>query len=687
MEGVSSKLPADDEPVSWRRRMTVLLWAGVVAVTLSGFVALFVLLLSDQRRQDWAQAEVAANNLRISVQREILQTFNGADLVLLSVRELMRGNPDFRFDPQKRRAFLGGSGSEIGIGEIYVLDARGELKLSSETSPRLRTNFANEAFFYSHERTKQDLLFTSKTVGISPMKDAAVILSRRLSDQNGAFAGVAVFSLRLSSFSQLFRSLELGKQGAISLYGTDGTLLLRAPNTKGAIGTNYVTTPMFWRMATADAPFAMPSAIDGVDRLYSAGKVDALPLIVSIGLSVDEIYAGWLTLASMTAISFTSLAGCVVFLSFMLARELRYRRESEMRYRRLAHIDDLTGLFNRRRFDTCLDECFAEARRTVQPLSVVMIDVDRFKMFNDFYGHQRGDDCLRLIARAIRERLPRTTDIVARYGGEEIAIILPQTGAEDANLIAEDVRQSIEKLAIGHAQSSFGIVTASFGVATFDPASPEPPHRPVELVASADEALYGAKHSGRNRVISHAVVKTGIPALPPAGEADRLALVEKVLSSLTPSARQSLDRISQMAAQALGTSLAVVTVVDAEEQRFVGRFGIELESTARDLAICSHALGSPEIMIVLDAARDIRFAGNALVKGERGLRFYAGAPLKEPASGATIGTLCIVDTVARTAFTEEQHRLLSGFAAMALQQIESCLTPAADFVPPRSAIA
>ena len=163
--------------------------------------------------------------------------------------------------------------------------------------------------------------------------------------------------------------------------------------------------------------------------------------------------------------------------------------------------------------------------------------------------------------------------------------------------------------------------------------------------------------------------------------------MEKVLSSLTPSARQSLDRISQMAAQALGTSLAVVTVVDAEEQRFVGRFGIELESTARDLAICSHALGSPEIMIVLDAARDIRFAGNALVKGERGLRFYAGAPLKEPASGATIGTLCIVDTVARTAFTEEQHRLLSGFAAMALQQIESCLTPAADFVPPRSAIA
>ncbi|WP_162245016.1 MULTISPECIES: diguanylate cyclase [unclassified Rhizobium] len=685
MKGVSSTPLADDGPVSWRRRLTVVLWTAVLAVTLSGFVALFVLLLSDQRRQDWEQAEVAANNLRISVQREILQTFNGADLVLMSVRELLRGNPDFRFDPQKRRAFLGGSGSDVGIGEIYVLDAKGDLKLSSETSPRLRTNFANEPFFYSHERTKQDLLFTAKTVGVSPMKDAAVILSRRLSDRNGAFAGVAVFSLRLSSFSQLFRSLELGKKGTISLYGTDGTLLLRAPDMKGTIGTNYVTTPIFWRLATATAPFAMPSAIDGVERLYSAGKVDALPLIVSIGLSVDEIYAGWLTLASMTAISFASLAGCVVFLSIMLARELRFRRESEMRYRRLAHIDDLTGLFNRRHFDTCFEDCFAEALQTARPLSIVMIDVDRFKMFNDFYGHQRGDDCLRLIARTIRQRLQRATDIVARYGGEEIAIILPQTGAEEADRIAEDVRQSIEKLAIGHAQSSFGIVTASFGVATFDPTSSEPLHRSTELVASADEALYGAKRSGRNRVISHAVVKTGIPALPPADEAERLALVETLLANLTPTVRQSLDRISQMAAQALGTSLAVVTVVDAEEQRFLGRFGIELESTSRDLAICSHALGSPETMIVLDAARDVRFAGNALVKGERGLRFYAGAPLKEPKTGATIGTLCIVDTVAHTGFTGEQHKLLSGFAAMALEQLESCLEPVEDFAPPRSA--
>ncbi|WP_143523639.1 diguanylate cyclase [Pararhizobium arenae] len=660
--------------ISRRRRITVVLWSAVLLVTLSGFIALFALLLSDQRHQDWVQAEVAANNLGVSVQREILQTFHGADQALMSVRELLRVDPNFRFDPQKRRAFLGGSGSEVGIGEIHILDARGELKLSSETSPRLRTNFANEAFFFTQERSRQDLLFTAKTVGVSPLKEPAVILSRRLTDATGKFSGVAVFSLRLSSFMPLFSSLELGNKGAISLYGTDGTLLLRAPEIPGTVGANYVASDIFWKLATAEKSFVAPSAIDGVERLFNVGRVAVLPLIVTVGLSVEEIYAGWLRLASMTAVSFLALAACVVFLSVMLAREFQFRRKSEMRYRRLAHIDELTGLFNRRRFDICLDEAFSNAQAGARPLSVIMIDVDRFKLFNDFYGHQKGDECLRAIAQTIRDRLDRETDTVARYGGEEMAIILPDTDASLADVIAEDVRRAIEELAIEHARSSLGRVTASFGVATFEPTGHDGPQNADALVAAADEALYGAKRSGRNRVISRFVVASGIPALRPADEAARLICVERVLKALTPTVRQSLDGISQMASQALGTGIAVVTIVDSQEQRFVGRFGIELESTARDMAICSHALASSETMVVLDAAKDVRFAGNELVKGERGFRFYAGAPLTEAVSGAKIGTLCIVDTVPHSAFSREQQNLLAGFASMAMDQIQACLT-------------
>src|SRR5215217_5160464 len=245
LKGAFDTLSTDDVALSRRRRVTVAVWTVVLVVTLSGFVALFGLLLSDQRHQDWAQAEVAANNLGVSVQREIMQTFHGADQALMSVREMLRVDPDLRFDPQKRRAFLGGSGRNMGIGEIYVLDAKGNLTLSSETGSRLRTNFGNEAFFFTHERSKQDLLFTAKTVSVSPMKEAAVILSRRLTNDEGRFSGVAVFSLRLSAFLPLFRSLELGGKGAISLYGTDGTLLLRAPEIRDAVGSNFVTTQMF----------------------------------------------------------------------------------------------------------------------------------------------------------------------------------------------------------------------------------------------------------------------------------------------------------------------------------------------------------------------------------------------------------------------------------------------------------
>ncbi len=684
VKGALTTLPTDDLPVSRRRRATVILWAAIMTVTLAGFISLFGLLLLDQRSQDWRQAEVAANNLGVSVRREILHTFHSADQALMALREMLRANPDFRFDQRQRRAFLGGDTNDLGIGEIYVLDAKGELKLSSETSPRLRTNFANEPFFFTHERSKQDILFTSKTVTVSQPVDSAVILSRRLTDAGGAFSGVVVFSLRLSSFASLFRSLELGEQGAISLYGTDGTLLLRAPDIEGIVGTSYLTTPMFWQLAKATEPFATVSAVDGVERLFSVNKIDVLPLIVTVGLSVDEIYAGWFRLASMTTISFAALTGCVAFLSIMLARELRYRRRNEMRYRTLAHMDGLTGLFNRRHFDACLNDAFADAKTSGLPLSVVMVDVDRFKLFNDFYGHQKGDDCLRTIAQAIRQHLRRATDIVARYGGEEIAIILPATDADAADRIAEDIRRAIEALAIGHARSSFGYVTASLGVATCDPLSPEPPNGSDDLVACADEALYGAKRSGRNRVVSHAVVKSGIPALPAADEAERLRRVEAVLLALTPATRQSLDRISQMASQALGTSLAVVTVVDADQQRFIGRFGIEIESTARDLSICSHALGGSDVMVVLDASRDVRFSGNELVKGERGLRFYAGAPLKEPSGAATIGTLCVVDTVPHSTFSEEQRMLLCGFANMAMEQIRACLQ-SGEALPPRRA--
>ncbi|CAA0100228.1 Phytochrome-like protein cph2 [BD1-7 clade bacterium] len=164
----------------------------------------------------------------------------------------------------------------------------------------------------------------------------------------------------------------------------------------------------------------------------------------------------------------------------------------------LAERDGLTGVANRRRSDSYLRESWLRLRRESQPLSVVLLDVDHFKRFNDTYGHQMGDDCLIQVASALQSQTCRSTDLLARYGGEEFMLILPNTDQTGAALIAEKVRAAIEALAIEHTQSSIGnTVTISVGAAT---AIPDSQNTIEKLINAADQALYRAKHDGRNRV-------------------------------------------------------------------------------------------------------------------------------------------------------------------------------------------
>jgi diguanylate cyclase (GGDEF)-like protein len=155
---------------------------------------------------------------------------------------------------------------------------------------------------------------------------------------------------------------------------------------------------------------------------------------------------------------------------------------------RISTQDGLTGVSNRRHFDDTLALEWRRALRNGMPLSLLILDIDYFKTFNDHNGHQAGDDVLRNVAQVLRESVQRAADVVARYGGEEFVVLLPETDETHAQFLAESLRRSIEE---------HGIVTASFGVATQVPVREESPH---DLVRKADEALYQAKRSGRNRV-------------------------------------------------------------------------------------------------------------------------------------------------------------------------------------------
>lgn len=165
-----------------------------------------------------------------------------------------------------------------------------------------------------------------------------------------------------------------------------------------------------------------------------------------------------------------------------------------------ARTDSLTGIANRRRFDEALTHEWQRHSRSGGPLSVILSDVDHFKLYNDHYGHQAGDDCLRAVAQAIRNACQRPTDVVARYGGEEFAVILAETDEDGARYVAERVREAVVNASLPHAYSPVGAtVTLSLGVATRRPQTGRPDNSRL-MMEEADRRLYLAKRNGRNQV-------------------------------------------------------------------------------------------------------------------------------------------------------------------------------------------
>ena len=169
--------------------------------------------------------------------------------------------------------------------------------------------------------------------------------------------------------------------------------------------------------------------------------------------------------------------------------------EANARLEAIASTDALTGLTNRRGFDTALQALWSRAAQDGTHLALALIDVDRFKQFNDRLGHPAGDACLRALGQALQGAVRQGGDIVARYGGEEMAVLLPGMDAEAAMGIAERLRLSVEELRIAHPSAIFGRVTVSVGVASL---VPDEAGSPAILLARADTALYAAKAGGRN---------------------------------------------------------------------------------------------------------------------------------------------------------------------------------------------
>ncbi len=231
--------------------------------------------------------------------------------------------------------------------------------------------------------------------------------------------------------------------------------------------------------------------------LKASEKTQNIPVIFVSGKTeaVDEAKA-----FSMGAVDYITKPFVPIVVKARVKTHIELKKKSDM-LEELVSLDSLTNIFNRRKFDEQLTYEWRKAKRREDPLSVIFIDIDHFKLFNDNYGHAMGDTCLQQVAACLAKFLKRPEDFIARYGGEEFVIILPETDLSGVNHMGERLIASVSDLNIPHAHSDTAeVVTISAGSATTIP-GPES-GSPTELVKAADKMLYESKQNGRNRMTS-----------------------------------------------------------------------------------------------------------------------------------------------------------------------------------------
>jgi diguanylate cyclase (GGDEF)-like protein len=475
----------------------------IASVIALGILAVSAHTLWVDRLDTWQEAERSSRNVLTTIARDLDSSLELLDLSLLGAIEGLR-LVSFQQLPAdlQYRMFFDRAASASVMGTMLLVDQAGNLIADAGPSIAPRSlNVADREYFTVHRENSHLGLYVSRPFkSRSQHGDLSLGISRRLSDANGGFAGVVMGAIPLRTINQLFSNLTLGQKGAINLFRSDGVLLTRYPYDESQVDQELGGSPHVQRLLQhKSGTFDSVSPIDGVRRIISFERLDRFPLVLTVALSVDEVFSAWERKALVLSAATLVLCCAVVGMTILFQRELRRRTRAETKLRRIARTDDLTGLPNRRAFRETFEREWRQAIRSGSTLSLLYVDADFFKNFNDRYGHGRGDEVLRAIAGTLDANIRRPRDIAARHGGEEFAVVLPETDLEGALTIAEKILQTITAMTILHEGSPYQIVTASIGVAS---AQPSRGKQGKALLEAADQALYRAKAAGRNCVSS-----------------------------------------------------------------------------------------------------------------------------------------------------------------------------------------
>lgn len=484
---------------------------GLVCFGLIVVLALEGWQLYQSYRQGFFQARQAAINLTRATEAHVHSAIRQADTLLVGIVERSEWEELDNLNVPRMQLYLKRQITVLPqLHGLFIYDRDGNWLVTDKDSIPPNANNADREYFIYHRTHTDGGVHVGKVITSRSTGELIIPVSRRINNPDGSFAGVALATLKVEYFNDFYSQFRTSKEDAFTLAYEDGTILVRRPFLANVIGTSIAHGPIFtdYLPKSASGSALIASSVDGKERMYSYQRFNDLPLVAIAGISAQAIRLPWwrqLTVAAvvLALIGLSMLAFARVLLQQISRSEVAEReiRSAHAALEKFSLEDALTGLANRRRLDEVLAQELGRVRRTHAPLGVIMLDIDYFKLFNDRYGHVAGDACIQAVAQVLAGHARRAEDLPARYGGEEMMLLLP--GASEANTreIADSIRHTVFELAREHLGSPLGVVTVSLGVTVAYPKQTE--DDVAALIRQADTALYQAKSLGRNQVCTY----------------------------------------------------------------------------------------------------------------------------------------------------------------------------------------
>jgi len=542
---------------SWRSKPILSIRARLIVVAL---LAIAPLMLERVRGLERTRAE----RVELAVARMSDLARGGAEAqreVVYSVRALLqvvaRIYAKMPLDPADcNRTLAELTGKIPWLRGVNIAGTDGRIKCATDQRA-IGLNVSDRTYFQNALHSQDFSLGDYLVTRVSQVP--ALIATYPIIKDGGSVGGVILGSINLQWIDDLATTAGQRSGTSVALVDGNGTLIAASAEEESLIGKNFTGHALAHDMLANNEGTMTAAGFDGVRRIFAYVRVPWTGARLAVGLDESVVHSG---IDREISIAYVQLAvfGMLVLLTAWfggerlilrpirqlvrtatrfgrgdlrvratgkawiaefeplavalndMARKLAAREEelhiANQHLEELASLDGLTGLANRRGFDRQLVVEWQRAAEHGQPLALMMIDIDHFKLFNDRYGHVQGDACLRAVGETLSLVTLEEAVLVARYGGEEFALLLPGLGLDRASALAEEGRRAIEDLLIRHAEAACGLVTISIGVESLVPRQDQPA---AELVEAADRALYAAKRGGRNTVVARlpAAAKSG----------------------------------------------------------------------------------------------------------------------------------------------------------------------------------